>query len=416
MKLVQLSFFLLATINVVYGQELNYKLSNTYINPFGENTDLVGFTPLFKLESDSIHNRQSSVKINYFPKGINRAKTAYCFMYFNGIKDGVFSNEIALLIEDYTATNPKIYVDKNGNIDFTDDGEPQFLNDNLILKLANSVDSSAVYHYRISKSQIDKSNESQMKARYINKFPRSNIISPVNWLTNQRLSVRISKEVIDNKLITILIYDGTVDGQFTFQTNEIGDRILITEDEINIVNDLNSYLRQGEPIDHNATFLLYGKKYNLNNIEKNGNSLSITETNKNTKLFFKQDQDVSSFEIQLLSGHTQKIQDLINLGKHLLIDVGGTWCGGCISQEPTIKQLYNNGKIEVVGIFGHDTKESVVKYTAKHNISWPVALMSLSFKDMFRIDSYPTYILVSPEGKIVLIDRNSEQVVKYLNN
>ena len=387
-----------------------------YICPFGEKSDLVGFTPLFKLESDSIHNRQSSAKIRNFPKGINRAKTAYCFMSFNGIKNNEFNNEITLLIGDYMTNNPTVYADKNGNHDFTDDGNPLQLINNVILKLANSDDETAIYHYRICKSHIDKSNEAQIKARYMNKFPRSNIISPIDWLTNQRLSVRVSKEIIEDKPMTIILYDRNFDGQFTFQPNESGDRILITEDEINIDVDLNSYLRQGEPIDHNATFILYGKKYHLNKIEKNGESLSIIETNKSTKLFFKQDQDVSSFKIQFLSGHTKEVGDLIKPNKYLLIDVGGTWCGGCIAQESTIMQLYNSEKIEVVGIFGNDTKESVVKYTTDHDINWPVALMSLSFKDMFRIDSYPTYILVSPEGKIILIDRDSDQIAKYINN
>ncbi len=414
-KLGLIAFFLITKINDSLGQEFKCTLSNTYVNPFGENTDLVGLVPLFKLESDSVHNKQLSVKIGNLPKGIDLKKAAYGFIYFSGIRNAVFDGEITLLVEDYLGANPKIYVDENGNIDFSDDGEPQQLDDNFILSLRNSDDSSALYHYRIKKSQIDKSNEQQIHRKYNNRYPKNSLISPTNWLTTQRLSVRVSKAMIDDKPISILLYDQSADGQFTFQTNEYGDRILITEDSINLVEDLISYLRKGEPVDHNAVFFLYNKNYSLSTIEQNGQSLSLLETNKKTKLIFTEGQDISSIKIQFLSGRKGEIQEFIKPNKHLLIDVGGTWCGGCITQESTIKQLYNNQEVEIIGVFGNDTMESVLKYVTKHNIKWPVALMSLSFADLFRIDSYPTFILVSPEGKIILMARDSEEIVKYLN-
>lgn len=414
MKVILLFFFFVIT-NFVNGQDLNFKISNTYINPFGQNTDLVGFIPLFQLDSDSVHNKQNSAKIRRLPKTINKLKTAYCFIRFAGVKNSIFKNELTLLIENYTTDSPTIYIDRNGNLDFTDDGEQLIHNKDVILRLANSDNNSANYHYRISKSQINKANEKRIKNRYASKYPKSRIISPLYWLTKQRLSVRASKGKIGKNPITILLQDNSVDGVFTFQTDEMGDRILLIEGEIGKDIDISSYLRQGEPIGLNAIFELYGKKYSVKNISENGESLTIAETNKDTRITFKKDTDVSSFEIELLTGESIKIENLIKEKKYLLIDVGGTWCGGCITQEPTIKKLYKEGKVEVIGVFDHDTPESVANYVKKHKIEWPVALVNSTFKDMFRVSSYPTYILISPEGKIVLIDQNSEQIAKYIS-
>jgi len=416
MKTILLFLFFSTIANFVDAQDLDYNLSNTYINQFGKHTDLVGFIPLFKLDSDSIHNKQLSLIIRRLPNTINKSKTAYCFVYFTGIGNSLFDTELTLLVENYETNNPTIYIDRNGNLDFADDSAPLKLNDRLILKLANGDDNSAIYHYQIAKSQISKENENQIKNRYASRFPKSSIISPVNWLTNQRLSVRISREMIGNNPISILLQDNTVDGLFTFQTHETGDRIFIAEGEIEEDIDLQSYLRQAEPIDHNAVFELYGKNYNVKKTSKNGQALTIAETIINTRTMFKEGEDISSFTFELLDGKSVRIKDLLKEKKPLLIDVGGTWCGGCIRQQSTIKKLYKDGKLEIIGVFDHDTPQSVTKYVKKHNINWPVALVDSAFKNMFRINSYPTYILISSEGKIIFMDRNSEQIVKYLQS
>ena len=400
----------------VYAQELTFNLSDTYTNQFGLNSDSVGFIPLFKLDFDSIHNKQYSAKIKELPKTINTSKTAYGFLYFKGLKNSMFDKELTLLIENYESNNPIIFVDRNGNLDFTDDGKPIKLIDKLTLKLGNSENSSAVYHYQISKSRIIEKYESKFRSRFAPMFPKSTIVSAVNWLTTKRFSVRMSKDIISDNTITIFLLDNSVDGLFTFQPDDYGDRILIIEGIVDENEDLTSLFRQAEPIDHNAVFELYGKKYYIKNASNTGETITIAKTSKNTRVMFKEGQDISSFTIKLLDGTSVMIKDLIKEKKYLIIDVGGTWCGGCIAQEPTIKKIYESGKAEVIGLFDHDTPKSVTKYVKKHDLKWPVALVDSTFKGMFRVISYPTYILVSPESKIVLADMNSEQIAKYLKN
>jgi len=414
MKQIQLILVLIVS-SIIYAQEVTFNVSDTYVDQLGKNSDATGFTPLFKLDSDVIHNQQKSAKIKRFPKAINKSKTAYAFLYFKGVKSSLFKDELVLLIENYESKNPTIYIDRNGNLDFTDDESPINLNGNIILKLKNSDDNSAIYHYNISKSKILEKYESRVRNRYAPRFPKSSIISTTNWIADRPHFVRVSKETLNGKPITIFLLDTSADGLFTFQTESYGDRILIVEGEIDINNDMTSLFRQAEPIDHNAVFELYGKKYYIKNVSKNGNSLTIAETDKKPKVVFKEGQDISSFSIKLLDGSSTTVKDLIKENKHLIIDVGGTWCGGCITQEPTIKKIYDSGKAKVIGLFDHDTPKSVGRYIKKHNLKWPVALVSPEFKKMFRVISYPTYIIVSPKGKIVLADRNSEKIKEFLN-
>ena len=389
-------------------------MNNDYINQFGKGSDLVNFIPLFKLSSNYLHNSQQSLKIKNLPQAINKENTAYGFILFSGLNNSSFEKEISILVENYAEQNPILYIDRNGNLDFNDDGEPLVLKEELNLKLSNEDINSAYYNYQLGKSRISSDNESQLRGRYASKFPESELISAKNWLTSRRLSVRVCRESINGKPITVFLIDNSIDGIFTFQPDRYGDRILIVEGSIDDTEDKTSLFRQAEPIDHNAVFELYGMNYYVKNVSKNGDGLTISRTSKDTRVMFKDGQDISSFTINLLDETSVVIKDIIKGEKHLLIDVGATWCGGCIRQEPIIKELYNNGLVEVVGLFDYDTPQSVNKYVERHSLKWPVALVDSTFKEMFRINSYPTYVLVSPEGKIVMADTNSEQIANFL--
>ena len=73
-KQIIFMFFLVFSV-MTFDQDINLKISETYINPFGRNSKLTSYSPLFKLDSDSIHNRQHSLKIKLLPKTILTSKT-----------------------------------------------------------------------------------------------------------------------------------------------------------------------------------------------------------------------------------------------------------------------------------------------------------------------------------------------------
>ncbi|WP_298898496.1 TlpA disulfide reductase family protein [uncultured Psychroserpens sp.] len=414
MKNIQL-FFILILIQFSNAQDISFDLKNLYVTPFGMSSDLVGFNPLFKLDSDSIHNKVQSEKIRKLPKNLDVSQTSYCFFYFTGVSFSSFKNELVALIENYTTDNPSIFIDRNGNLDFTDDGTPIIFKNNSTLELANNNSISAIYHYQLSKSQISPQYESKLKQNFAEKFPKSNILPAKYWLAYKRLSVRVSKHFLDKKPITILLIDNSVDGMFSFQTNKLGDRVLVLEGHIDTDKTLTSILRFAEPISHNAIFKIYNKKYHIKNVTSNGNKITLSQTHKKPSYDFKKIKDLTSLSITLLDDTLVTLKDLIKTKKYLLIDVGGTWCRGCVSQEPIVKNMYKNGDIEVLGIFKHDTFKSVEEYIKNHELKWPVALADENFDDIFRINMLPTYILISNEGKVVLIAIEAEEIEKYIN-
>lgn len=402
-------------IKNILDPKLEYNLKSFYISQFGEKSDLISFNPLFKLESDSIHNKTQSKKIQKLPENLKESKTAYCFFYFSGVNTSLFKNELVALVENYTEENPTIFIDKNGNLDFTDDGPPDTLKDNSTLKLENGDNKSAIFHYQIFKSQVNSQYADRLKQKFDNKFPKSTIVSANYWLANKRLPLRVSKHYVDNKPITILLFDNSADGMFSFQTDELGDRILILEGHIDTNEGLTSLLKFAEPVSHNAVFKLYDKKYYVEKVATNGSKVILSKTNKEPSYNFKNVTDLPSLSITLLSGSKVTLKELMGTKKYLLIDVGGTWCSGCVAQELIIKNIYNKGKVEVLGVFKHDTFKSVKRYVSEHELKWPVALVNEEFDDVFRIKSFPTYILISNNGKIVMTDIDANKIESFIS-
>ena len=57
----------------------------------------------------------------------------------------------------------------------------------------------------------------------------------------------------------------------------------------------------------------------------------------------------------------------------------------------------------------------MLSYIKKHQIKWPVALITAELKKIFSLKaSYPLYILISPKGKIVKMEMNSENILQYI--
>ncbi|GFZ93751.1 hypothetical protein GCM10011531_27070 [Aquaticitalea lipolytica] len=396
--------------SLAYSQDYTYNLSNDFQSQFGSSTDMVALNPIFKLESDTIFNKTYNSKIKKFPIGLSNINLAYGFLYFTGNSNSVFENEIVFLVENYMSDNPILYFDKNGNLDFTDDGGPIKFSDNFKLALKNIKNHSASLHYNISKGFFPNDAGQTFKTRIKSLYPNAYLISPNYWITNQRLFVKVSKGMLNDKPITIYLFDEDSDGLFTANI----DKIFIEPNTIELEKDVSSFSRKASLISNNATFLIYGMKFSLKNLDESGDILVLEKSNKQINKIYDLGDSIDFLSLKLINDQSISINDFLNKDKYILIEVGGTWCGGCIAQKPIISEIYESNKAYVFGVFANDTKATVEKYVGKHKIEWDIGLMTQEFKKRFGINSFPTYILISPYGKIKLIDINAHRIKSLL--
>jgi thiol-disulfide isomerase/thioredoxin len=94
-------------------------------------------------------------------------------------------------------------------------------------------------------------------------------------------------------------------------------------------------------------------------------------------------------------------------GKYVIIDFWGTWCSPCIQGMPHMKAFRDKhkDKIQILGISNDRSADVWKAFIEKSAMNWPNILIGKGDKDFvtkFNVQGFPTKILISPDGKILL--------------
>jgi thiol-disulfide isomerase/thioredoxin len=115
-------------------------------------------------------------------------------------------------------------------------------------------------------------------------------------------------------------------------------------------------------------------------------------------------------------------------GKYVLLDFWTVWCGACHLDFPEIKLLreaYKDAGLVVIGV--HDNSvdaDAVREHVRQQKLDFPIVIdqrdgrIIAAYKKIGTADYYPSYVLIGPDGRILLSDRMAlcklETVRKHL--
>lgn len=127
---------------------------------------------------------------------------------------------------------------------------------------------------------------------------------------------------------------------------------------------------------------------------------------------------------ELPDGSDFKLSDL--KGEFVLLDFWGSWCGPCRESHPELVRLYtqHQGKgkpgFEIVSFGVEKNKENWIAAIKDDHLDWPFHLVSTTLFDHPVIKSYnvkqiPTRFLINPEGVIIAVDPDLQQVSKLIS-
>lgn len=100
-------------------------------------------------------------------------------------------------------------------------------------------------------------------------------------------------------------------------------------------------------------------------------------------------------------------------GKYLLIEWWGVWCVDCVRDMPFTLNAYERFRprgLEILGLNWDDKVEDAVGFLQKSKADWPQARKD-SIKTLtevtYRIQSYPSAILLDPDGKVLFLEQKA---------
>ncbi|WP_231427284.1 MULTISPECIES: TlpA disulfide reductase family protein [Pedobacter] len=126
----------------------------------------------------------------------------------------------------------------------------------------------------------------------------------------------------------------------------------------------------------------------------------LTEFNKNGKV-------APLFSLKKLDGSLYQMVN--NSNQWTLVDFWGTWCSPCRKEHPDLQSTYQKTqdaklpKLNIITIASNDKESAVRAYMKEFNYTFPVAMSDNQIESAYKVSSWPSKFLVSPQGKYVVI-------------
>lgn len=125
-------------------------------------------------------------------------------------------------------------------------------------------------------------------------------------------------------------------------------------------------------------------------------------------------KDAPAFSLQKMDGAQFSLSNYKS--KWILLDFWGTWCGPCRREHPEVESFYTKvlpaatDKITLLTIACRDKADNVTSYMTQNKYTFPVAMADPLIEKIYNIKSYPSKILISPQGKYLVVPFGSDWV------
>ena len=227
---------------------------------------------------------------------------------------------------------------------------------------------------------------------------------------DDRLILSRGRMTLSGREYQIGLLDKDVNGRF----DDPDDMVIV---DLDGTGGLSKYVKN-EIFGLTDIIAIGGRNYRLTYVDPYGSSVQLSETDEApTSLFRKaaekepeMAEDVAGrrgdlsdafwgIELASIDGDRISVVDL--KGRYILLNCWGEWCGPCITEMPTLvraRARYPEDKLAIIGLLRTGNLEVARRVMGDAGMNWPQVLLTKKLSGLFKVLSYPTNILILPDG------------------
>ncbi len=404
------------------GQEditINFDAETQYTNVRAR-----GFRVLYKLEGNNIYFKQDTANYDItLPRNFKAKNPAYGFLRFTGKTENALENYILFLVDDYKSYFPNIYFDYNNNLDFGDDNDAsiKFGSDSIAMAaIPNPSVKNAVAQIKLKRLDLDDGDQKnqlegmlQPKGIHLDKVEATSIDY---WYSDEDKNSKIIDVEINNQMVKLGLNDYNGNGLFNDMDE---DRVMVGDYEKGFISQRKP---EGAHIYQPLMLIpLAGKIYEVTEISPTGDFIKLSESNREFSAGISDGDPLPDTMVKFLGNPSYTVPltaVLASKKKYVLLDFWGSWCKACTINLPKLKDLAEKHKdnLIVLGLNYGDTPEMAMDFIKNKNVSWPNAVLSKELMEQLKVEGFPSYTLVDPNGKIISLRTTLDKVEELIIN
>ena len=321
------------------------------------------------------------------------------------------------LIYPYPSARPTLYVDSTDAFDFT--SAPAFpfrpRDTAWITEIARKDDPGCLV---VGQFEPPAFNDEMTKAdveKYFGQLGSLNRnnenIDADHWLRAKRRNFRYGGFTYDDVDYRIALYDYNYNGHYA----DSADRVLI-----NVSGPLSEELSEDAyAYAPNTVIGAGGQAFRVADLTTCGESITLVPVDT-----------VYNRNGLRVGGRLADLDEMLDLGdgvdfrnfqpekEYLVLDFWGSWCGPCMAVIPEVREFYAeySDRVQLIGMNLGDTDAAIAALREKHDMAWPSYRVTDPQATYLGVDGYPTYLLLSREGELLLSSSRLSDLVQRIQN
>jgi thiol-disulfide isomerase/thioredoxin len=356
------------------------------------------------------------------PLGIDTIDAHYLSVFYSWqITDA--PSVVAMVIP--SIRGERLSIDKNNNMDLTDDGEPGFFpadSNSYDFSINCTKDTEQTVTLRFCRTPNGWNYPDSVIKRY---FDNDGNLNPkfarfVGMMHNDSNFIGQKGTYYWDDRVNTHIGCLTIDGEsYSIGLNDYGNNGLFNDsDDVFMLNDKGygnlDYNNSTQNYKINDVFTISHRNFKIHDFDKYGKWIDFEETSEAPTRYFiaglelnhaksaqKIKIDPSLWDINELGIDGKTVSLRAFKGKYLLLNFWGEWCKPCLQEIPYLlnaRKRFAADQIAFVSFIKIGNLDNAKKLIHDSQITWLQIPLRDEILQKFKIDGFPTNMLISPNG------------------